>query len=1102
MMFSSNLRFLCLSFFLLPGPVFAASNFKNFLEFGDDWSQVEAIQLSSNEMSLVEEGSGAILVNGKDWANTSNIMANLYTEDCIVKVEFLLPKESSASLFILSRYAVNIVDSSHKHELNANDMGGVVGVPPLVNASGKPGEWQTLEVKFRSPRYNEAGTKIDNALFLEVRINDQLVQENVIAKHFSEGSLFNWEQPDGRAVIRASKGQIAIRNFDVRRADYSAITVPKDNGMRTNVQELTDFVAQGKKNFQVFGCVECHTTKQGDESVKSGPNLFGLFSLTPRDREIVESGENHRFTIKADNIYLHRSVREPASQLATKEAGPNKGEAFLPVMPAYKNDMTPDKSIDAIGDYLLTLNEPYNQGPIEKLMPDSGPKKYDPMEDRFQFLVGKRTRIQRGPMLGTSGRAIHVGFPGGVNYSYDPRILSIVKIWQGGFLDMSGELQNRGGSGLEPGYASTHIDFGGVEYLVAPLNTDNKLIDFTFKEAKFRDSESALQSLNAKKDHLTSLGSIDAQFLGYSIDSREDENVPVFSSRVGENDIHMQTRLSSSGDIAVHISGSFSKPQTFAINTSVITNAAIKGGTIKGNIVRIPKGEKADALLSGNIALSSSAWISDESEFESQSQTLETKISQASLPDGYSVKSILPPKDNYNREQLFEALGLAVAKDGTIVVSTRTAGIWRIVEGEWKFFADGVFDSLGLAVEDDKGLVLTVGQKAELTRISDINGDGLADSFKTLFDAFSYHGNYHTYMHGPVKTGDGKYFVTLNLAHDDNAFKAGGQYMGTFGGFSGWGFEVSENGAYVPWVNGMRSPAGLGVSPENRIWYADNQGEYMGTSKLFSVEKNDFFGHPAGLVDLPGITPKSANISWEKVKEKRKRAAVLFPHNWLANSPGHLAWDLSEGKFGPFKGQIFMGDQTQSNLFRVVIENIAGVEQGVAIPFAENLESGVMRPVFLADGSMILGQTGRGWQAKGGNVASLQQLAWDGKTLAKEILKVEARPKGFEVFFTAPVKAFSLDMLKVRSWVYRDAANYGSPELGVNNENIKAYFLSDNKKSVVFELDSVNYEQVHPDQTARVFHIEINRERAFGRGENSNRRLDAFYTLNAWPQQH
>ena len=52
---------------------------------------------------------------------------------------------------------------------------------------------------------------------------------------------------------------------------------------------------------------------------------------------------------------------------------------------------------------------------------------------------------------------------------------------------------------------------------------------------------------------------------------------------------------------------------------------------------------------------------------------------------------------------------------------------------------------------------------------------------------------------------------------------------------------------------------------------------------------------------------------------------------------------------------------------------------------------------------MLLGQTGRGWQAKGGKVASLQHVRWDGKTVAPQIVAMLATPTGFRVDFTQPL---------------------------------------------------------------------------------------------------
>ena len=141
------------------------------------------------------------------------------------------------------------------------------------------------------------------------------------------------------------------------------------------------------------------------------------------------------------------------------------------------------------------------------------------------------------------------------------------------------------------------------------------------------------------------------------------------------------------------------------------------------------------------------------------------------------------------------------------------------------------------------------------------------------------------------------------------------------------------------------------------------------------------------------MTPDSPEIRWEAVAPRKQHEVVLFPHNKVANSPGNPAWDLTRGRFGPFAGQMLIGDQTQSNLLRVVTQKVGDVEQGAVMSFFEGLESGVMRPLFLADGSLLLGQTGRGWQAKGGKIASLQHVRWDGKTVAPAILAMAATAK-------------------------------------------------------------------------------------------------------------
>jgi hypothetical protein len=135
------------------------------------------------------------------------------------------------------------------------------------------------------------------------------------------------------------------------------------------------------------------------------------------------------------------------------------------------------------------------------------------------------------------------------------------------------------------------------------------------------------------------------------------------------------------------------------------------------------------------------------------------------LPAGYSALTWAPPLDLFGRLQLFEPTGIAIAKDGTIVVSTRTVGVWRIRNGKWSLFAENAYESLGVVIEGDKGDRIVISQKPEITRLIDTDGDGRADKFDTLCDDFGFHGNYHEYTHGPIRDKVGNYYFLLNLCH-------------------------------------------------------------------------------------------------------------------------------------------------------------------------------------------------------------------------------------------------------------------------------------------------------------------------------------------------
>ena len=131
--------------------------------------------------------------------------------------------------------------------------------------------------------------------------------------------------------------------------------------------------------------------------------------------------------------------------------------------------------------------------------------------------------------------------------------------------------------------------------------------------------------------------------------------------------------------------------------------------------------------------------------------------------------------------------------------------------------------------------------------------------------------------------------------------------------------------------------------------------------------------------------------------------------------------------FGPFAGQLFVGDQGHSKLMRVYLEKVNGEYQGANFPFYEGFSSGILRAAWGKDNSLFVGQTSRGWAATGKSPYALERLVWTGNT-PFEMKEIHALPDGFNIVFTLPVNrglAENTDMYELTSFTYKYHNTYG-----------------------------------------------------------------------------
>ena len=401
------------------------------------------------------------------------------------------------------------------------------------------------------------------------------------------------------------------------------------------------------------------------------------------------------------------------------------------------------------------------------------------------------------------------------------------------------------------------------------------------------------------------------------------------------------------------------------------------------------------------------------------------------IPDGYSIQTV-PTPDNVQ----FDATGLDVNANGDIAVATRFGEVWildaenaddNIAATDWRLFAEGLSEPTGLMYDVDGTILVT--QKPELTRLLDTDGDDVADAYVSVASGWDFHDNYHEYNFGPIRDADGNYYGTLNLSHNlPGGFSKDNGAMTSGGGWRGWAYKVTPEGEFVPFAFGLRSPAGIGMSPEGQIYYTDNQGDWMETSPIHVIEQGKFYGHPSGMRDHPEFTMESIReMSVEELYAMREKPVAWVPYREVGNSPGNPDWDETGGKFGPFEGQMFIGDQTQSNIFRALIEEVDGQLQGAVINFANNFQSGNIRNTFDHKGRLWVGQTQRGWGAKGGEPYGVEILLWDGHTMPFELLDITIVTGGFTITFTEPVAESARNgVFSATQWNYEYGPRYGS----------------------------------------------------------------------------
>lgn len=120
-------------------------------------------------------------------------------------------------------YEIQVLDSYDNISYADGQAGAIYGqYPPLVNASLKPGEWQTYDIVFEAPRF--AGDKLEKPAYVTVFHNGVLLhhrKEMMGPMRHRAPSQYAPHAPELGLLLQAHGNPVRYRNIWARRLDLS-----------------------------------------------------------------------------------------------------------------------------------------------------------------------------------------------------------------------------------------------------------------------------------------------------------------------------------------------------------------------------------------------------------------------------------------------------------------------------------------------------------------------------------------------------------------------------------------------------------------------------------------------------------------------------------------------------------------------------------------------------------------------------------------------------------------------------------------------------------------------------------------------------------------
>lgn len=196
---------------------------------GSDTSQWQSVDGGEVEWEIEDDGALTVV------PRTGGIETKESFGDVQLYIEWRSPMNmehkgqdrGNSGIFLQSRYELQVLDA-HENPTYINGMAGSIykQTSPLVNPTNKPGEWETYNISYKAPRFNDDGSLKEPAR-ITVIWNGVVVQNNTEIYGPTEYIGYPEYSAHGKApiMLQDHNSKVSYRNIWVRPLDNDQFSI-------------------------------------------------------------------------------------------------------------------------------------------------------------------------------------------------------------------------------------------------------------------------------------------------------------------------------------------------------------------------------------------------------------------------------------------------------------------------------------------------------------------------------------------------------------------------------------------------------------------------------------------------------------------------------------------------------------------------------------------------------------------------------------------------------------------------------------------------------------------------------------------------------------